>query len=255
MKITKEKACSIMESLLFMSPDPIPFSNFETLFDGEISSEELNHWIEELKASYNKQNRGIYLEKVSKGWQLRTKPENKEQLLKIKPQSVFRLSRPSLEVLSIIAYEQACTKMEIDEIRGVESGHLLRTLVEKELIYPSGKSDFPGKPSLYKTTNKFLEIFGFESLKDLPSKEEINALLPQTKNPDKEKLFSVSKEFDETNSTSSYEKDEQENQNIKDILKSLPTTVEFLEKEKIKNRDSSQNTEDPTQKIKEKSKE
>lgn len=234
MKISKEKAFSIMESFLFMSHEPRSFSDFKILFEGEASSEEIKTLIEDLKTSYNKKNRGLYLEKVSKGWQLRTKAENKNHLLKIKPQSVFRLSRPSLEVLSIIAFEQPCTKMEIDEIRGVESGHLLRTLIEKELICLSGKSDLPGKASLYKTSSKFLETFGFESLKDLPSQEEIEELLGDTKDEkNKENLQSVSKKLFQTDLKIPYKQDEQENKKIKDTLNSLPSTVEFLEKDKM----------------------
>ena len=77
----------------------------------------------------------------------------------------FRLSGPSLEALSIIAYSQPCPKQEIDQVRGVDSGHLLRTLMEKELVVFAGKSDLPGKPSLYKTSQKFLEVFGFNKFK------------------------------------------------------------------------------------------
>ena len=233
MKISKEKAFSIMESLLFMSSEPRPFSDFEALFEGEISSQELKTLIEEFKDSYNKKDRGLHLKKIGKGWQLRTKTENKDHLLKIKAQSLFRLSRPSLEVLSIIAFEQPCTKMEIDEIRGVESGHLLRTLVEKELISLSGKSDLPGKASLYKTSHKFLETFGLENLTELPSQEEIEELLANTKEKNKEDLQSISQEFVQTNIKIPYHQDERENKKIKDSLKSLPDTVEFLEKEKL----------------------
>ena len=232
MKISKEKAFSIMESFLFMNPEPRSFSDFETLFEGKISSQELKTLIEEFQDTYNKKDRGISLEKINKRWQLRTKMENKDYLLKIKPKNVFRLSRPSLEVLSIIAFEQPCTKMEIDETRGTESGHLLRTLIEKELICFSGKSDLPGKPSLYKTSSKFLETFGMDSLKDLPSQKEIEELLSNTKDKNKNDLYSISKELVQTNIHIPYQQDEQENKKIKDNLKSFPTTVEFLEKDK-----------------------
>ena len=232
MKISKEKAFSIMESFLFMSPEPRLFSDFETLFEGEIPSQELKTLMDEFQDIYNKKDRGISLEKVNKKWQLRTKPENKDYLLKIKPKNTFRLSRPSLEVLAIIAFEQPCTKMEIDEIRGTESGHLLRTLIEKELICLSGKSDLPGKPSLYKTSSKFLETFGMDSLKDLPSQKEIEELLSDTKDKNKNDLYSVSKDFTQENIPIPYQQDEQENKKIKDNLKSFPTTVEFLEKDK-----------------------
>ena len=234
-----------MESLLFMSPEPRVFSDFETLFEGEFSAQEIKKLLEELQNSYNKKERGLQLEKVSKGWQLRTKTENKQHLLKIKPPVTFRLSRPSLETLSIIAFEQPCTKMEIDEIRGVESGHLLRNLMEKELICLSGKSHLPGKPSLYKTSRKFLEAFGLETIKDLPSQEEIEELLSEIKTQDKEDLPSISDKLFQTEKTTSNFKDEQENKKIKDVLKSLPSTVEFLEREQAPEPVSSVKRESP----------
>ena len=217
-----------MESLFFMSPEPRPFSDLENLFKGELSTDELKKLLVEFKSSYDQAHRGFSLEKTKKGWQFKTKIENKNYLLKIKPKPVFRLSRPSLEVLSIIAFEQPCTKMQIDEIRGVESSHLLRTLMNKELICPSGKSDLPGKPSTYKTSPQFLEIFGFESLKDLPSQQEIEDLMPNSKQENQENLKSVSEIFNQTKGANSLEEDERENQEIKANLKKLPTTVDFL---------------------------
>jgi len=231
MKISKDKAFSIMESLLFMSPEPRPLYDFENLFEGELSSKEIQQLLKELQESYKQQNRGVYLENIKKSWQLRTKTENKSYLLKIKPKSVFRLSKPSLEVLSIIAFQQPCTKMEIDEMRGVESGHLLRTLMEKELICLAGKSDLPGKASLYKTHNKFLEVFGLNSLEDLPSKKELEELMPEKKH-EETALQKVSEEMEQGPVKIPYQEDEQENKKIKDTLKSLPSTVEFLEEEK-----------------------
>lgn len=228
MNISKEKAFSVMESLFFMSSEPRPFSDLENLFKGELSSEELKKLLEEFKTSYNQAHRGLSLEKTKKGWLLITKSENKKHLLRIKPQSIFRLSRPSLEVLSIIAFEQPCAKIHIDEIRGVESAHLLRTLMDKELICPSGKSDLPGKPSTYKTTNRFLEVFGFESLKQLPSQQEIEELLPDTPKGNDNNLKSISELFNQKNIATSLEDDEKENQKIKNNLKKLPSTVEFL---------------------------
>ena len=221
-----------MESLLFMSSEPRSLSDFEALFKEELSSKEIKELLQEFQKSYEgRTERGVTVEKVAKGWQMRTKLENKKHLLKIKPLSLFRLSRPSLEVLAIIAFEQPCTKMQIDEIRGVESGHLLRNLIEKELICLSGKSDLPGKASLYKTSQRFLQTFGLESLVDLPSQEEIQELLTDIK--PEENLHSVSKDLisDEDNSQK-YDEDEKENKRIKDVLKSLPSTVEFLEEKK-----------------------
>ena len=123
--------------------------------------------------------RGVYLETVGSGYQLRTKPVLREvfhRTLKVRP---FRLSGPALEVMAIVAYEQPCVKARIDEVRAVESGHLLRTLMDRKLVAFAGRSSLPGKPMLYKTTKKFLEIFGLKGVQDLPQLDEIRQILPQ----------------------------------------------------------------------------
>ena len=128
--------------------------------------------------------------------------------------------------------------------------------MKKSLSIYLAKSDFPGKPSLYKTTSKFLETFGFENLKNLPSQEEIEELLPYTKEENKKNLGSVSKEFNQTDIKVPYEKDEQENKKIKNTLKNLPSTVEFLKSEKAINQKANQayKTENKTNRSKEDSK-
>ena len=246
MSLSKEKVFSVMESLLFMSPEPRPFSDFLTLFKSDFSFEEIKKLLCEFQSLYNSQiDRGVVVEKTAGGWQMKTKLENKEYLLKIKPPNVFRLSRPSLEVLAIVAFEQPCAKLQIDQIRGVDSGHLLRNLMEKELIYLSGKSDLPGKPSLYKTSQNFLQVFGLNSLKDLPSQAEIQELLTDIKPT--EDLHSVSEKLvsNEDNSKN-YEEDEKENKRIKEVLKSLPLSVQFLEEDKKQEKNDEQPAIDQT---------
>ena len=230
MKISKERAFSIMESLFFMSAEPKGLADLSAVFQDQLSSKELNDLIKEFQNSYNRGERGLTLEKVKKGWQFRTKLENKPWIVKLKPAPVFRLSKPALEALSVIAFEQPCPKSCVDEIRGVDSGHLLRTLLEKEMIHGAGKSDLPGRPLLYKTTGKFLETFGFESLKDLPSDKEIEELAPKS-GAEEGDLPSVSASFEGSNVNIPYQKDEEESQKIKEKLKSLPASAVFLKKE------------------------
>ncbi len=234
MKTSKQKVFSVIESILFASPDPTPISTFLQVFEEEFSQQEMLRFLEEFKESLKQEERGLTLEKINKGYQLRTKTENKNYLLKMFKKRPFRLSGPSLEVLSIVAYKQPCPKQEIDQIRGVDSSHLLRTLMEKEVVVFAGKSDLPGKPSLYKTSERFLEVFGFNSLKDLPSEEEIAELLPQIEESveEKEELHQITDTLSEENLAIPYEQDEQENQKLKDTLKSIPTTVDFLKEEK-----------------------
>lgn len=235
MSLSKKKIFSILESFLFVSPEPRSFSEFETLFKGELSRQEIKSHLEELSESYKKEERGLILEKISKGWQARSKPENKEYLSRVRPSPVFRLSKPSLEVLAIVAFEQPCPKMKVDEIRNTDSGHLLRNLIDKKMICWAGRSDLPGKPSLYKTTKQFLEVFGLESLKELPSKKELEGLFTASDaKAEPSDLKSATEKWDEEalkskNSQTELE-DEKESKKIRTLLKSFPADFDFVKK-------------------------
>jgi segregation and condensation protein B len=124
----------------------------------------------------NDPGRGLVLVEVAGGWQFRTRPENAGIIRNFYQTKPTRLSKPSLETLSIVAYRQPITRAEIDEIRGVESGGVLKTLCEKNLVRIVGKKDEPGKPLLYGTTNDFLELFQLKSLKDLPTLRDYREL-------------------------------------------------------------------------------
>lgn len=114
------------------------------------------------------------LEEVAGGFQIRTKPDNQKYLQRTVKGRPFRLSGPALEVLAIVAYKQPCTKAMVDEIRGVESGHLMRGLLDRGLMHFAGKSELPGRPMFYETTRKFLEIFSLRNINELPSLNEID---------------------------------------------------------------------------------
>lgn len=231
MRLSKENIFSILESVLFFRPEPVSLTDLENLFGGNLTRKQIQTFMEELIIQYQKEERGIFIEEVLNGYQLRTKPANKNWLLKIIQQRPFRLSGPALEVLSIIAYRQPCTRQDIEEIRGVECGHLLRTLMEKGLVSFAGKSSSPGKPFLYKTTSCFLEVFGFNSLKDLPSEEEIREHLPELSEETSETtLKEAAKELTVDGKTLIPQKaDEKENESLKSILKSIPSNVNFLD--------------------------
>ena len=217
-----------MESALFASPDPLPLSAFQTLFEGELSLKDIQLLIKELRDSYKSEERGLSLAPVGRGWQLRSKPENKTHLLRIKTRRPFRLSAPALETLAIVAYQQPCSKSRVDELRGVESGHLLRTLMEKGLISFAGKSSEPGRPSLYKSSPKFLETFGLKSLKDLPSEDEMAELLPSpdsSKEPDS--LAAAVRDFSDSAPAIDAARDEREARDLKERLKSIPAEISF----------------------------
>jgi segregation and condensation protein B len=170
---------SIVESVLFASDRPLSVSDLKKIFEGRVKIAELRKAIEALRLDYQSPERGFYLEEVAGGLQLRSKVENQEFLVKSLGKRIFRLSDPAMEVLAIVAYQQPIIKSQIDEIRGVESGHLLRMLIEKDLVTILGKSELPGRPLEYATTKKFLEIFSLRSIKDLPSLTQIEELLPE----------------------------------------------------------------------------
>jgi segregation and condensation protein B len=124
----------------------------------------------------NDESCGTRIDNVANAWQIRTKPENLSWIKKLENIRPIRISVSALETLAIIAYKQPVHKAEVDKIRGVDSSHLVRTLLEKNLIKITGRSELPGKPLLYSTTAEFLEVFGLANLNELPSLTEIQDL-------------------------------------------------------------------------------
>jgi len=179
-KWAKEDLFSVLESLLFTAEKPIKVSDFLSVIGESCEPADIKKSLEELSQSYQKKDRGVELNEVAGGYQLVTKNENKDFIQRFKKQKPFHLTKASLEVLSIIAYQQPCTRSEINQIRRTDSGHILRKLMDRSLVAFAGQSDQPGKPMTYKTTQKFLEVYGLKNLKSLPSLEDIkNEFLPE----------------------------------------------------------------------------
>jgi segregation and condensation protein B len=130
-----------------------------------------------LNESYAAEGRGFRIEEVSGGYQLRTLPELAPFVQQLEPVPPLRMSRASLETLAIIAYKQPVTRAEIEHVRGVDAGPLLRGLLERRLARIAGHREVPGRPILYATTPRFLEVFGLAGLSDLPTLREIEELL------------------------------------------------------------------------------
>lgn len=171
MDLTKK---AMLEGVLFGSAHPVKANLLEELLGFE--SEELKNLIGELQEEYAQSERGIWLVMVAGGYQLRTKPELKEVMARLYEKKPPRLSSAMLETLAIVAYKQPATRPEIDRIRGVDSTGAIKTLLERELIEMRGRSDSVGNPVLYATTQKFLEWFQIDNLKNLPPLSEIDAL-------------------------------------------------------------------------------
>lgn len=232
--IDDDQLVSIIESLLFATDRPVTLAAMKQSFKGtNIKSKNIKAALETLASDYASPRRGFTLEEVSGGYQLRTKSDNVNFLRQSVKARPFKLSGPALEVMSIVAYKQPITKSEIDQIRGVESGHLLRALMEKGLVAFGEKSDLPGKPMLYQSTKKFLEIFGLRNIKELPSLHEIDQLIPEGIGEEEEKetlgdlTEGLSQEIGQT-----YSEGEDELMKITDQLEQITTTSDFFEQEK-----------------------
>lgn len=238
--ISEEQMQSVMESIFFASDRPVSLASIKQVFLGtNVTNARIKAMIEKLRSHYAAQTCGVTLEDVGSGFQLRTKLDNMEFLrrsLKAKP---FKLSGPALEVLAIVAYKQPTIKNEIDQIRGVESGHLLRALMEKNLVIFAGKSDLPGKPMQYVTSRKFLEIFSLRNLKELPTLSQIDELIPEgigDEEIQKPKLHDITDGLSQQAGTT-YSEGEEELNKITDQLQTIQTSTDFFEQEKIRQRE------------------
>jgi segregation and condensation protein B len=236
--VEDEQLDSIIESVLFASDRPVSLASLKLVFKGtNVKGDKIRRALDRLAVELASGHRGVSLEEVPGGYQLRTKIDNMQFLTRTLKARQFKLSGPALEVLAIVAYKQPLIKHEIDEIRGVESGHLLRALMEKGLVNFEGKSDLPGKPMLYATTKKFLEIFGLRNLKELPTLSQIDELLPEgmTEEEAKPTLSQVTDSMS-TAIGSSYSEGEDELTKITDQLVNINTSSDFFEQEKVRQR-------------------
>ena len=170
---------NILETLIFISIEPLPQEKIRTLLT-DFSKEEITEVLGELVQDYADKNRGIQIVQVAGGYMFSTKIEYDpwiRQLLRVDRKN--RLSIAAMETLSTVAYHQPVTLAEISAFRGVDSSHSLKTLLQKRLVKIIGRKKSPGKPLIYRTSNRFLSYFGLESLKDLPSQEEISKILEE----------------------------------------------------------------------------
>ncbi len=166
---------SIVEGLIFVSDLPLSIVRLCDILS-EYDKEQIRSSIVELQRDYNPDERGIFLAEVAEGYQFRTCKANAEFIRRLVKTSTSKLSKPALETLAIIAYRQPITRAEIEYLRGVESGGVLKTLLEKNLIKILGKKNVPGKPLIYGTSRRFLEIFNLKDLKSLPTLKEMREL-------------------------------------------------------------------------------
>ena len=167
---------AILEAVLFVSPEPVPVARLTSIV-GTVSKAEVVQVLEILRHDLEQQGRGIQLVQVAGGYRLVTKQEYGPWLKRMdKAKAAQKLSRSALESLAIIAYKQPLVRAEIEEIRGVETSGVLRTLCERKLVRIVGRKDVPGRPIMYGTTKFFLEHFGLQDLSQLPPLREFKEL-------------------------------------------------------------------------------
>ena len=168
----REELKSIVENVLLAADQPINASELSKIFLDGTDKNQLQSILDELKEEYNSRN--LQIMEVADGYQLCTRHEYNDWIRKyLKLDRSSRLSQPSLDTLSIIASKQPLTRQEVDDIRGVDSSGVLKTLLEKKVIGPAGRKKVPRRPIMYRTTQKFLEYFGLKDLSDLPTLEDL----------------------------------------------------------------------------------
>jgi segregation and condensation protein B len=166
-----------IEALIFCSPNPLGIDEIHRclteMFDADLAVDLLEEALAELQEKYRSDEFSFSLEHLGAGYQFLTKPAYQASIsILLKQQSQKRLSTAQMETLSIIAYKQPVTKTELEQIRGVNCDYSIQKLLEKGLIMIKGKSDSLGRPLLYGTSEKFMNYFGINNLKDLPQPKD-----------------------------------------------------------------------------------
>jgi segregation and condensation protein B len=165
----------IIEALLFASEKPLTARDIHAVLP-DVATQEITSALRVLKYEYEALGRSFGLKEVAEAYQFRSHTEYGPYILAMYQSSPSRLSRAALETLAIVAYKQPILRQEIERLRGVDSGGILKMLLEKELIRIVGRKELPGRPLIYGTSKKFLEVFDLKDLDSLPKVKEMKAL-------------------------------------------------------------------------------
>lgn len=177
-----ETITKAVEALIFSADRPSGAAQLRKVFP-ELSAAELAEIVDGINAKLLEQDRPYEIVEVGGGYQFRTRPEYGELIRAARPERVARLSRAALETLAMVAYRQPLTRAELEELRCVDCGAVLKTLLDRDLVRIVGRRDSPGRPALYGSTSRFLEIFGLRSLRDLPDLREVEEMVQVTGTP------------------------------------------------------------------------
>jgi len=165
----------IIESLLFVAQEPLSVDRLKNVINTAGASD-IKNALKELSEEYETRKGGFFLNEVAGGFQIRTRSEYTSWIKRLIQPNPPRLSRASLETLAIIAYKQPIIRSDIENLRGVDCGGILRVLLKRKFIRVLGRRELPGRPLIYATTKRFLDIFDLKDLKDLPTPKEIEEL-------------------------------------------------------------------------------
>jgi segregation and condensation protein B len=178
--LTDETLKALIEAIIYVAPEPVSIEAITKSLEGE-ERERVKATIDELIQEFERPEHGIEIRTVAGGYRFSSKPEHHEVLRKfvkgLKP--LMRLSKPALETLAVIAYRQPVTLPEIEEIRGVDCGGVIHTLLERKLVVTAGRKNVVGRPILYRTSKEFLVHFGLKDVGELPSLKEFEELARQ----------------------------------------------------------------------------
>ena len=165
----REDIKHIIEAIMFAYAEPISIKELNNIINTQLSSIEIEYMLNSIIDEYKNNNRGIQIVKLQDRYQMCTNKDYASFIKRVlEPKKKKSLSQTTLETLTIIAYKQPITKVEIEDIRGVKSDKAIQTLIDNNLIKEAGRLDKIGKPKIYKTTDEFLKLLNIEKLEDLP---------------------------------------------------------------------------------------
>lgn len=170
---------AVLEALLFVSDSPLSRRRMEAVLEGFAAPGEIASALAQLELDYQSPERAITLAQVAGGYQLRTRPDMAPWLKRFLAVKPLKFTQAARETLAIVAYRQPVTRGEVEDIRGVDSGGVLKALLDRKLVRILGRKDIPGRPLLYGTTPEFLEYFGLKDLSGLPTLKEFSDLVAE----------------------------------------------------------------------------
>jgi len=169
-----QDAKRVLETALICAQQPLPLRDLRSLFDDQLGADTIRGLLDELVRDW--EDRGVELVALAGGWRFQSRPELREYLDRLHPEKPPKYTRATLETLAIIAYRQPVTRPEVEDIRGVDSGAVIKALLERRLVKILGKKEEVGRPILYGTTKEFLEFFALRDLSSLPTLREFQEL-------------------------------------------------------------------------------